>query len=101
MRARRRSEKRLSSFVIPSSWSRNIVSFKTYTTDDADGLRLWEAVQGALRGLVVTTLLSFATARLHIGARLITTGADLETLLGSGAGRACAERRGWSVSRTG
>src|SRR3954451_14576812 len=31
-------------------WARNIVSFKTYTTDDADGLRLWEAVQGALRG---------------------------------------------------
>ena len=31
-------------------WARNIVSFKTYTTDDRDGLRLWEAVQGALRG---------------------------------------------------
>src|SRR4051794_24032890 len=31
-------------------WARNIVSFKTYTTDDRDGLRLWEAVQDALRG---------------------------------------------------
>jgi putative restriction endonuclease len=28
----------------PASWSRNIVSFKTYTTGEADGLRLWEAV---------------------------------------------------------
>src|SRR3954452_8253273 len=30
-------------------WARNIGSFKTYTTDDRDGLLLWEAVQGALR----------------------------------------------------
>ncbi len=31
-------------------WARNIVSFRTYTTDDRDGRQLWEAVQGALRG---------------------------------------------------
>lgn len=30
----------------PASWSRNIVSFKTYTTDDVDGRRIWEAIQG-------------------------------------------------------
>ena len=30
-------------------WSPNIVSFKTYTTDDRDGRQLWEGVQGALR----------------------------------------------------
>jgi putative restriction endonuclease len=30
---------------VPTSWSRNIVSFKTYTSQDAEGLRLWEAVQ--------------------------------------------------------
>jgi putative restriction endonuclease len=30
-------------------WARNIVSFRTYTTDDRDGLLLWDAVQGALR----------------------------------------------------
>ena len=29
---------------VPASWSENIVSFKTYNTDEADGLRLWEAV---------------------------------------------------------
>jgi putative restriction endonuclease len=31
--------------AVPQSWSRNIVSFKTYTTDDPEGLRLWEAAQ--------------------------------------------------------
>ena len=31
---------------VPASWSSNIVSFKTYSTDEPDGLRLWEAVQG-------------------------------------------------------
>jgi putative restriction endonuclease len=30
---------------VPASWSKNIVSFKTYTTEDPEGLRLWEAVQ--------------------------------------------------------
>jgi putative restriction endonuclease len=29
---------------VPSSWSPNIVSFKTYNTDDAEGMALWEAV---------------------------------------------------------
>ena len=29
---------------VPKSWSQNIVSFKTYSTSDADGLALWEAV---------------------------------------------------------
>jgi DNA-binding SARP family transcriptional activator len=41
--------------------------------------------EGAARGLVVTTLLTFATARPSPGARLITTVADLDRLLGSGA----------------
>jgi putative restriction endonuclease len=31
---------------VPSSWSKNIVSFKTYSSEDAEGLHLWEAVQG-------------------------------------------------------
>jgi putative restriction endonuclease len=30
---------------VPASWSRNIVSFKTYSTADAEGLKLWEAMQ--------------------------------------------------------
>jgi len=29
---------------VPQSWSPNIVSFKTYNTDDAEGRALWEAV---------------------------------------------------------
>ena len=33
---------------VPASWSRNIVSFKTYNTDDPDGLALWEAVNTRL-----------------------------------------------------
>ncbi len=33
---------------VPSSWSPNIVSFKTYSTSDADGLALWEAVNARL-----------------------------------------------------
>lgn len=33
---------------VPSSWSRNIVTFKTYSTDDEEGLALWQAVQAPL-----------------------------------------------------
>lgn len=33
---------------VPPSWSRNIVTFKTYTSDDPDGRMLWEAVQSAV-----------------------------------------------------
>ena len=33
---------------VPASWSRNIVSFKTYNTGDAEGLTLWEAVNDRL-----------------------------------------------------
>lgn len=35
---------------IPQGWARNIVSFKTYTSDEPDGLRLWEAAQQYLQG---------------------------------------------------
>jgi putative restriction endonuclease len=33
---------------VPTNWSRNIVSFKTYNTGDAEGLALWEAVNERL-----------------------------------------------------
>ena len=33
---------------VPQSWAPNIVSFKTYNTDDAEGLALWEAVKDRL-----------------------------------------------------
>ena len=29
---------------VPASWSMNIVTLKTYNTDNAEGLRLWEAI---------------------------------------------------------
>lgn len=35
---------------VPPSWSRNIVSFKTYSTREAEGLALWEAVNDRLTG---------------------------------------------------
>lgn len=34
--------------AVPASWSRNIVSFKTYNTVDAEGLALWDAVNDRL-----------------------------------------------------
>lgn len=33
---------------VPESWKRNIVTFKTYSTDEEDGRRLWHAVQDRL-----------------------------------------------------
>ena len=35
-------------FLFPADWAANIVSFKGYSTDDAEGRRLWEAVHGSL-----------------------------------------------------
>jgi putative restriction endonuclease len=35
---------------IPKSWSKNIVAFKTYSTDSEDGRHLWEWTQGAMSG---------------------------------------------------
>jgi HNH endonuclease len=34
--------------AVPESWSKNIVSFKTYSTDSEDGQRLWDWAQGAI-----------------------------------------------------
>lgn len=34
---------------VPASWSRNIVTFKTYTADETDGRMLWEAAQTSLQ----------------------------------------------------
>jgi putative restriction endonuclease len=34
---------------VPASWSRNIVTFKTYNTGDAEGLALWDAVEERLQ----------------------------------------------------
>lgn len=36
---------------VPEDWSPNIVSFKTYSTDTAVGLSLWESAQSGLLGM--------------------------------------------------
>lgn len=33
---------------VPESWSKNIVTLKTYSTDDEDGRRLWEWARGGI-----------------------------------------------------
>jgi putative restriction endonuclease len=33
---------------VPASWSRNIVTFKTYSTDDPDGKYLWDTIQNSV-----------------------------------------------------
>ena len=35
---------------VPASWSPTIVSFKTYNTDEPDGMALWEAINDRLSG---------------------------------------------------
>ena len=41
---------------VPASWSKNIVAFKTYSTESDDGRRLWEWAQGA----AISVTLGFA-----------------------------------------
>ena len=48
---------------VPASWSKNIVTFKTYSTDSEDGQRLWEWAQ---RG-VASTALGFAEEAARFG----------------------------------
>lgn len=40
---------------LPESWARNIVGGKRYSTDDFDGLYLWDQLQEIARSLVVRT----------------------------------------------
>jgi putative restriction endonuclease len=47
---------------VPPSWSRNIVTFKTYSTEDADGKYLWDSIQDVVRN-------DFSAAGFHEGAR--------------------------------
>ncbi len=42
-------------FSPPSSWSKNIVSFTTYGTDDPEGAALWDTVQDAMVPAVSST----------------------------------------------
>ena len=49
---------------VPASWSPNIVSFKTYSTDNAEGLALWDAVNDRLNRLTVPGM---AEAQMRFG----------------------------------
>jgi putative restriction endonuclease len=49
---------------MPESWSSNIVSFKGYSTEDADGLMLWNAVQD---GLTAPAQFGFAEQQARYG----------------------------------
>jgi putative restriction endonuclease len=78
----------------PASWSRNIVSFKTYTTGDPEGMRLWEVAQPYLAGLPPIPLpvgVSEGPAAPFIGQKELPSGWGQPTLvrprLGQGAFR--------------
>jgi putative restriction endonuclease len=49
--------------AVPPSWAPNIVSFKTYNTDDAEGMALWEAVTDRLGRLPFPGMAETAQAR--------------------------------------
>jgi putative restriction endonuclease len=49
---------------VPQSWSPNIVSFKTYNTDDAEGLAIWEAV---VDGMARRPMLGMADSQARFG----------------------------------
>jgi putative restriction endonuclease len=65
---------------VPPSWSKNIVSFKTYSTADADGAALWTAVQERISSNPASTI---AAAR--YGEPTLT-----RPRLGQGAFRKCS-----------
>jgi putative restriction endonuclease len=45
---------------LPASWSRNIVGGKRYSTENADGLRLWDQLQEIAQGLSAVANAGFA-----------------------------------------
>lgn len=49
---------------MPESWSSNIVSFKGYSTDEADGLMLWNAVQDSF---IISPSFGFAEQQARYG----------------------------------
>lgn len=48
---------------VPPTWSQNIVVGKTYSTDDREGLELWEAIEAGLQTKNVVGALSEPAAR--------------------------------------
>lgn len=54
-------------FKLPASWSRNIVGGKRYSTDDAEGLYVWNQLQDVAQGLSVATTKGFAEPAARYG----------------------------------
>jgi putative restriction endonuclease len=48
---------------VPSSWSSNIVSFKTYSTEEGDGRSLWELLEARTRTTATASILAQEPAR--------------------------------------
>jgi putative restriction endonuclease len=69
---------------VPASWAANIVSFKTYSTSDADGLALWDAVNDRLNRPNVAGM---AEAQARFGEPQL-----IQPRLGQGAFRVTHER---------
>jgi putative restriction endonuclease len=83
---------------LPSSWSKNIVGGKRYSTDVADGLDLWNRLQDVAQGWSATTAPGFSEPTVRYGSPTLIT-----PRLGQGAfriavteayGRQCAISEG-------
>jgi putative restriction endonuclease len=61
----------------PASWSPNIVSLKSYRTDDAEGAALWEAVAARMQRLAVPGVASAGVA-----SAAAATGSDTDARFG-------------------
>ena len=58
---------------LPPSWARNIVGGKRFSTNEADGLDVWNKVQDAARGLVTPAAIGFAESQLRYGTPTLIT----------------------------
>jgi putative restriction endonuclease len=83
---------------LPSSWSRNIMGGKRFSTDEADGLHLWNQLQEAAQNWSANVAVGFAESGARYGAPTLIT-----PRLGQGAfriavteayGRQCAISEG-------
>jgi len=58
---------------LPSSWSKNIVGGKRYSTDVADGLDLWNRLQDVAQGWSATTAPGFSEPTVRYGSPTLIT----------------------------
>jgi len=58
---------------LPSSWSKNIVGGKRYSTDESDGLELWNRLQDVSQGWSATTAPGFSEPAVRYGSPTLIT----------------------------